>query len=44
MQSKAVQQEKKADSAHQKKIGGSDITKPHVFKKINPSEQPVIDI
>ena len=43
-QNKAVQQEKKADSAHQKKIGGSDITKPHVFKKINPSELPVIDI
>ena len=43
-QSKAVSTDKKPDTLHQKKSGGSDITKPHVFKKINPSDLPVIDI
>ena len=32
-QSRAVAQEKMADLNHQRKSGGFDITKPHVFKK-----------
>jgi hypothetical protein len=43
-QSKVVTPEKKLYHGHSKKIGGADITKPHVFKKINPPELPTIDI
>jgi hypothetical protein len=43
-QNKAAPQEKKTDPAHQKKTGGPDITKARVFKKIKPSELPVVDI
>ena len=41
---KTVAHDKKPDSSHAKKAAGADITKPHVFKKINPPELPVIDI
>jgi hypothetical protein len=43
-QSKVVTQDKKSDLGHAKKNGGTDITKPHVFKKINQPELPTIDI
>jgi hypothetical protein len=43
-QSKVVTQDKKSDLGHAKKTGGADITKPHVFKKINQPELPTIDI
>ena len=36
--------EKKNDHRHFKRGGSSDITNPQVFKKINPSELPVIGI
>jgi hypothetical protein len=41
---KTVAYDKKVDPSHAKKTAGADITKPHVFKKINPPELPVIDI
>jgi hypothetical protein len=41
---KAEPQDKKQEHRHFKKTGSSDITNPQVFKKINPSELPVIGI
>jgi hypothetical protein len=41
---KAEPQDKKQEDRHFKKTGSSDITDPQVFKKINPSELPVIGI
>lgn len=36
--------EKKNEHRHFKKPGGSDLTNPQIFKKINPSELPTIGI
>jgi hypothetical protein len=42
--SKPDPQEKRQEHRHFKKCGSADITNPQVFKKINPSELPVIGI
>ena len=41
---KAESQDKKQEHRHFKKNGSTDITNPQVFKKINPSDLPVIGI
>jgi hypothetical protein len=41
---KAESQHKKQEHRHFKKTGSADITNPQVFKKIHPSELPVIGI
>ena len=42
--SKPDPQDKRQEHRHFKKSGSADITNPQVFKKINPSELPVIGI
>jgi hypothetical protein len=42
--SKPDSQDKRQEHRHFKKSGSADITNPQVFKKINPSELPVIGI
>jgi hypothetical protein len=42
--SKPDPQDKREEHQHFKKSGSADITNPQVFKKINPSDLPVIGI